>query len=140
MQMVDWVKENRAYYPEVMAQIEEIEETQSKHQREPYDYRCEPVKVTVYSKPFDNNGGFDSRNNTYFSASESTEFSEKWDITIICSGNQSWQTYGESEDDMYSYYDVPEGQTDSIFAFTAYKASNSKLDETDSKKHLRQPA
>lgn len=30
---------------------------------------------------------------------------------------------------MYSYYDVPEGQDDSIFAFTAYKATNQYNDQ-----------
>ncbi|MDY4812695.1 MAG: hypothetical protein SO152_02445, partial [Ruminococcus sp.] len=133
MQMVDWVKENRDYYPDVKADIEEIENTQSLHQREKYDYKCKPVKVTVYSKPFDNNGSFESDNETYFSATETTDFSQKWDITIICSGDEKWQTYGENDDDRYSYYDVPEGQDDSIFAFTAYKATNSKENEPESK-------
>lgn len=90
MQMVEWVKENREYYPDVKAQIEEIENTQSLHQREKYDYRCTPVKVTVYSKPFSTKGGFVSDNATYFSTTESTVFSEKWDVTIICSGDEKW--------------------------------------------------
>lgn len=124
MQMVEWVKENRDYYPDVKADIEEIENTQSLHQREKYDYKCKPVKVTVYSKPFAQKGGFVSDNETYFSATETIDFSQKWDITIICSGDEKWQTYGENDYDMYSYYDVPEGQTDSIFAFTAFKATN----------------
>ncbi|MGN1131393.1 MAG: hypothetical protein ACI4RL_00695, partial [Ruminococcus sp.] len=133
MQMVDWVKENRDYYPDVKNEITEIEETQANNERTSVDYRCDPVKVTVYSKPFDNNGGFESDNETYFSATETTDFSQKWEVTIICSGDYSWQTYGENDDDMYSYYDVPEGQDDSIFAFTAFKATNSKADETSSK-------
>ncbi|MGN0476446.1 MAG: hypothetical protein ACI4HM_03815, partial [Ruminococcus sp.] len=133
MQMVDWVKENRDYYPDVKAQIEEIETKQTDSERTSVDYRCDPVKVTVYSKPFNNNGGFESDNETYFSATETTDFSQKWDVTIICSGDYSWQTYGENDDDMYSYYDVPEGQDDSIFAFTAYKATNSSASVSESK-------
>lgn len=129
MQMVEWVKENREYYPDVKAQIEEIETKQKGSERTPVDYKCTPVKVTVYSKPFDSNGKFISDNATYFSVTESTVFSEKWDVTIICSGDEKWQTYGENDDDMYSYYEVPEGQDDSIFAFTAYKATNQNDDK-----------
>ncbi|MDD6848708.1 MAG: hypothetical protein PUD53_08080, partial [Oscillospiraceae bacterium] len=124
MQMVDWVKENKEYYPDVQDQIAEIEQAQKSNERKTTDYRCKPVKVTVYSKPFAAKGGFVSDNATYFSATESTVFSEKWDVTILCSGNLDWQTYGENDTDMYSYYNVPEGQTDSIFAFTAYKGTN----------------
>lgn len=124
MQMVEWVKDNREYYPDVKAQIEEIEAKQAGSERQAVDYKCTPVKVTVYSKPFAAKGGFVSDNATYFSATESTVFSQKWDVTIICSGDVKWQTYGENDNDMYSYYDVPEGQTDSIFAFTAYKSTD----------------
>lgn len=128
MQMVDWVKNNKDYYPDVKDKIAEIEAAQSNNERKANDYRCEPVRVTVYSKPFAEKGGFVSDNATYFSSTESTVFSERWDITIICSGDSSWQTYGENEEDLYSIYNVPEGQTDSIFAFTAYKGTNEKED------------
>lgn len=141
MQMVDWVQKNKEYFPDAKDKIAVIETTQKNNNIKNCTLSCEPAKVTVYSKPFDNNGGFESDNNTYFSATQTTDFSEKWDITIICSGNGKWETYGGSENDMYSYYDVPEGQEQSIFAFTAYKASNSKEAESDiKKKHLRQPA
>ncbi len=131
MKMVEWVKENKEYYPDVKDQIQEIEDAQKSYERvtNGTNYRCEPVKVTVYSKPFDKSGGFVGNNATYFSATESTVFSQKWDVTILCSGNLEWQKYGENDTDMYSYYDVPEGQTDSIFAFTAYKGTNQYNDQ-----------
>ncbi|MGN1130571.1 MAG: hypothetical protein ACI4Q8_04405, partial [Ruminococcus sp.] len=138
MQMVEWVKKEenlKEYGAEVEAKIKAIETKQSESERQSVDYRCEPVKVTVYSRPFSTNGGFTGGTDTNFSATESTVFSEKWDVTIICSGDYSWQTYGENDDDMYSYYDVPEGQTDSIFAFTAYKATNEKADEATNKQN-----
>ncbi|MGN1138985.1 MAG: hypothetical protein ACI4RM_06020, partial [Ruminococcus sp.] len=131
MKMVEWVKENKEYYPDVKDQIQEIEDAQKSYERvtNGTNYRCEPVKVTVYSKPFSTKGGFESDNATYFSATESTVFSQKWDVTILCSGNLEWQQYGQNDDDRYSYYDVPEGQTDSIFAFTAYKGTNQYNDQ-----------
>lgn len=137
MQMVDWVQKNKEYFPDAKDKIAVIETTQENNNIKNCTLSCEPAKVTVYSKPFSTTkkGGFESDNNTYFSATQTTDFSEKWDITIICSGNGKWETYGESEDDKYSYYDVPEGQEQSIFAFTAYKASNSRKDEFDNKKN-----
>lgn len=137
MQMVDWVQKNKEYFPDAKDKIAKIETAQENNNIKNCTLSCEPAKVTVYSKPFSTTkkGGFESDNNTYFSATQTTDFSEKWDITIICSGNGAWETYGESENDMYSYYDVPEGQEQSIFAFTAYKASNSKKAESDIKKN-----
>ena len=137
MQMVDWVQKNKEYFPDAKDKIAKIETAQENNNIKNCTLSCEPAKVTVYSKPFSTTkkGGFESDNNTYFSATQTTDFSEKWDITIICSGNGKWETYGGSENDMYSYYDVPEGQEQSIFAFTAYKASNSKEAESDIKKN-----
>ncbi len=129
MKMVEWVKENKDYYPDVKDDITKIEKAQKDNELKTSDYRCTPVKVTVYSKKFSTSGGFDSNNTTYFSATESTVFSQRWDVTILCSGNDNWQTYGENDDDRYSYYEVPEGQTDSIFAFTAYKGTNQYNDK-----------
>ncbi|MGN0460720.1 MAG: InlB B-repeat-containing protein [Ruminococcus sp.] len=132
MQMVSWVKLHKDEYPDEKEKIEKIEEIQSLNDIKNNDESCDPAKVTVYSKPFAENGGFVEGTATNFSATESTVFSEKWDVTIICSGNQSWKKYGENEED-YSFYNVPEGQDKSIFAFTAYKASNTK-DPEDSNK------
>ena len=134
MQIVSWVKLHKDEYPDEKEKIEKIENIQKHNDIRDNDESCDPAKVTVYSKPFAKNGGFVEGTSTNFSATESTVFSEKWDVTIICSGNKSWKKYGKNEE-QYSIYNVPEGQDKSIFAFTAYQASNSKASEAESKKN-----
>ena len=116
MAMIDWVKENLEYYPEIASDIEAFEKEKGKKD----NYKCTPIKMTVYSRPFAENGGFRDGLSTNFSPSESTVFTEKWDISLICTGYQEWGTYGANDSERYSEYDVPEGQKKSIFAFTGY--------------------
>lgn len=116
MAMIDWVKENLEYYPEIASDIEAFEKEKGKKD----NYKCTPIKMTVYSRPFAENGGFRDGLSTNFSPSESTVFTEKWDISLICTGYQEWGTYGANDRERYSEYDVPEGQKKSIFAFTGY--------------------
>ena len=121
MAMIEWVKDNRQYYPKIADQIEEFEKEKGKTD----NYKCTPIKMTVYSRPFAENGGFVGGTSTNFSSSESTVFTEKWDISLICTGYQEWGTYGANDSDDYSEYDVPDGQKESIFAFTAYHGTYS---------------
>lgn len=121
MAMIEWVKDNRQYYPKIADQIEEFEKEKGKTD----NYKCTPIKMTVYSRPFAENGGFVGGTSTNFSSSESTVFTEKWDISLICTGYQEWGTYGENDSDDYSEYNVPDGQKESIFAFTAYHGTYS---------------
>ena len=116
MAMIDWVKENLEYYPEIASDIEAFEKEKGKKD----NYKCTPIKMTVYSRPFAEKGGFRDGLSTNFSSSESTVFTEKWDISLICTGYQEWGTYGANDSERYSEYDVPEGQKESIFAFTGY--------------------
>lgn len=116
MAMIDWVKGNLEYYPEIASDIEVFEKEKGKKD----NYKCTPIKMTVYSRPFAANGGFRDGLSTNFSPSESTVFTEKWDISLICTGYQEWGTYGANDSERYSEYDVPEGQKESIFAFTGY--------------------
>ena len=116
MAMIDWVKENLEYYPEIASDIEAFEKEKGNKD----NYKCTPIKMTVYSRPFAEKGGFRDGLSTNFSSSESTVFTEKWDISLICTGYQEWGTYGANDSEKYSEYDVPEGQKDSIFAFTGY--------------------
>ena len=121
MAMIEWVKDNRQYYPKIADQIEKFEKEKGKTD----NYKCTPIKMTVYSRPFAENGGFVGGTSTNFSSSESTVFTEKWDISLICTGYQEWGTYGANDSDDYSEYDVPDGQKESIFAFTAYHGTYS---------------
>lgn len=121
MAMIEWVKDNRQYYPKIADQIEKFENEKGKTD----NYKCTPIKMTVYSRPFAENGGFVGGTSTNFSSSESTVFTEKWDISLICTGYQEWGTYGANDSDDYSEYDVPDGQKESIFAFTAYHGTYS---------------
>lgn len=121
MAMIDWVKENLEYYPEIASDIEAFEKEKGNKD----NYKCTPIKMTVYSRPFAENGGFRDGLSTNFSPSESTVFTEKWDISLICTGYQEWGTYGANDSEGYSEYDVPEGQKESIFAFTGYHGTGS---------------
>ena len=121
MAMIDWVKGNLEYYPEIASDIEAFEKEKGNKD----NYKCTPIKMTVYSRPFAENGGFRDGLSTNFSPSESTVFTEKWDISLICTGYQEWGTYGANDSEGYSEYDVPEGQKESIFAFTGYHGTGS---------------
>ena len=112
MQMTDWVRNHAA---EMQVTIPDTGCTQ---------------KITVYSKPFDKNGGFkNNADNNPFSATPSDVYSEEWNVWIISTSNTDWGNYGtnseEYEDGTLSYscrYAVPLGQEKTIFAFSSYSS------------------
>ena len=92
-------------------------------------------KITVYSKKFTENGGFrnDDIEDSAFSASPSDVYAEKWNVWIIGTGNNAWGNYGTNSSAYaagnlaYSCrYAVPDGQTETVFAFCAYSAAGGK--------------
>ena len=120
MQMVEWIKGHKEDFgTEIADQINNLTEKSNAGVYMSNPVVLDPVKVTVYSRRFADNGKFVDGTDDNFSATESTVFSQKWDVTIICSGNTRWYEYGLNEED-YSFYNVPEGQDESIFAFTGY--------------------
>ena len=89
-------------------------------------------KITVYSKKFAANGGFQNDIGDAFSASPSDVYTEKWNVWIIGTSNTAWGNYGTKSPDYaegklaYSCrYAVPDGQTKTVFAFCSYSAATS---------------
>lgn len=89
-------------------------------------------KITVYSKKFAANGGFQNDIGDAFSASPSDVYTEKWNVWIIGTNNNAWGNYGTNSSDYaagnlaYSCrYAVPDGQTKTVFAFCSYSAATS---------------
>ena len=89
-------------------------------------------KITVYSKKFAENGGFrnDDIEDSAFSASPSDVYTEKWNVWIIGTGRFAWDNYGTNSpayaagNPAYSCrYAVPDGQTETVFAFCSYSAA-----------------
>ena len=88
-------------------------------------------KITVYSKKFAANGGFQNDiGDSAFSASPSDVYTEKWNVWIIGTNNNAWGNYGTNSSDYaagnlaYSCrYAVPDGQTETVFAFCSYSAA-----------------
>lgn len=120
MQMVEWIKDHKENFgTEIANKIYKLTKDSNAGVYMSNPVELDPVKVTVYSRRFKDNGKFVDGTDDNFSATESTVFSQKWDVTIICSGNTRWYEYGLNEED-YSFYNVPEGQDESIFAFTGY--------------------
>lgn len=94
-------------------------------------------RITVYSKKFDENGGFlnNTGNESPFSAAPSNLYTETWSVWIIATGNQSWGSYG-THDPTYDplkgigggigcSYTVPVGQNETTFAFCSYAGATS---------------
>lgn len=94
-------------------------------------------RITVYSKKFDENGGFlnNPGNESPFSTAPSNLYTETWSVWIIATGNQSWGSYG-THSPAYNplqgigggigcSYTVPAGQTETTFAFCSYSSSGS---------------
>lgn len=94
-------------------------------------------RITVYSKKFDENGGFlnNPGNESPFSTAPSNLYTETWSVWIIATGNQSWGSYG-THDPAYDplkgigggigcSYTVPVGQNETTFAFCSYSSSGS---------------
>lgn len=88
-------------------------------------------KITVYSKKFAANGGFQNDiGDSAFSASPSDVYTEKWNVWIIGTSNTAWGNYGTKSSAYaagnlaYSCrYAVPDGQTETVFAFCSYSAA-----------------
>ena len=88
-------------------------------------------KITVYSKKFAANGGFQNDiGDSAFSASPSDVYTEKWNVWIIGTSNNAWGNYGTNSSDYaagklaYSCrYAVPDGQKETVFAFCSYSAA-----------------
>lgn len=119
MQLTDWVHDNQ----------EELKFTIP-------DNGCSQ-RLTVYSKPFGENGTFlgGSGSESPFSTEVSNIYTERWDVWIIATNNQRWVGYG-IKDNAYqgnngvggglSYkcsYLVPDGQTQTTFAFCSYSST-----------------
>ena len=119
MQLTDWVHANQA----------ELKFTIP-------DDGCSQ-RLTVYSKPFGENGTFlgGSGSESPFSTQVSNIYTERWDVWIIATDNQRWVGYG-IKDNAYqgdkgvggglSYecsYLVPDGQTQTTFAFCSYSST-----------------
>ena len=94
-------------------------------------------RITVYSKKFDENGGFlnNPGNESPFSTAPSNLYTETWSVWIIATSYQSWGSYG-THDPTYNplkgigggigcSYTVPAGQTETTFAFCSYSSSGS---------------
>ena len=87
-------------------------------------------KITVYSKKFAKKGGFQNDIGDAFSASPSDVYTEKWNVWIIGTSNNAWGNYGTKSSAYaagnlaYSCrYAVPDGQTETVFAFCSYSAA-----------------
>lgn len=94
-------------------------------------------RITVYSKKFDENGGFlnNPGNESPFSTAPSNLYTETWSVWIIATGNQSWGSYG-THNSAYDplkgigggigcSYTVPVGQNETTFAFCSYAGATS---------------
>ncbi len=112
MQMTDWVRQNAVDIPQTGC-------TQ---------------KITVYSKKFAAKGGFQNDiGDSAFSASPSDVYTEKWNVWIIGTNSDAWDNYGTNSPAYaagklaYSCrYAVPDGQTETVFAFCSYSAAGGK--------------
>lgn len=94
-------------------------------------------RITVYSKKFDENGGFlnNTGNESPFSAAPSNLYTETWSVWIIATGNQSWGSYGTHNRNYNPLkgigggigcsYTVPVGQNETTFAFCSYAGATS---------------
>ena len=94
-------------------------------------------RITVYSKKFDENGGFlnNTGNESPFSTAPSNLYTETWSVWIIATGNQSWGSYGTHNRNYNPLkgigggigcsYTVPARQTETTFAFCSYSSSGS---------------
>lgn len=94
-------------------------------------------RITVYSKKFDENGGFlnNPGSESPFRTAPSNLYTETWSVWIIATGNQSWGSYG-THSPAYNplqgigggigcSYTVPARQTETTFAFCSYSSSGS---------------
>lgn len=94
-------------------------------------------RITVYSKKFDENGGFlnNPGNESPFSTAPSNLYTETWSVWIIATGNRSWGNYGTHNSNYNPLqgigggigcsYTVPVGQNETTFAFCSYAGATS---------------
>lgn len=94
-------------------------------------------RITVYSKQFDENGGFlnNPGSESPFSTAPSNLYTETWSVWIIATGYQSWGSYGTHNRNYNPLkgigggigcsYTVPVGQKETTFAFCSYSSSGS---------------
>lgn len=94
-------------------------------------------RITIYSKKFDENGGFlnNPGSESPFSTAPSNLYTETWSVWIIATGNQSWGSYGTHNlnyDPLKGIgggigcsYTVPVGQNETTFAFCSYAGATS---------------
>lgn len=94
-------------------------------------------RITVYSKKFDENGGFlnNPGNESPFSTAPSNLYTETWSVWIIATDNRSWGSYGTHSptyDPLQGIgggigcsYTVPVGQNETTFAFCSYAGATS---------------
>ena len=94
-------------------------------------------KITVYSKKFAAKGEFQNDIGDAFSASPSDVYTEKWNVWIIGTSNKAWGNYGTNSSAYaagnlaYSCrYAVPDGQTETVFAFCSYSATTYNNNKT----------
>ena len=96
-------------------------------------------EIILYSPKFAAEGAFDTGENANFTTYKTVSNTEKWHIWFIRSNNDRWYDYGTnvtSDTSKLGYnniYEIPEDQTDTTFAFTAYESapsSNGKVDLT----------
>lgn len=95
-------------------------------------------KITVYSKKFAAKGEFQNDiGDSAFSASSSDVYTEKWNVWIIGTNNNAWDNYGTNSPAYaagnlaYSCrYAVPDGQTETVFAFCSYSATTYNNNKT----------
>ena len=119
MQLTDWVQANQAALKFMIP-----------------DNGCSR-RLTVYSKPFGENGTFlgGSGSESPFSTQVSNIYTERWDVWIIATNNQRWVGYG-IKDSAYQgdkgvggglgyecSYQVPDGQEKTTFAFCSYTST-----------------
>lgn len=94
-------------------------------------------RITVYSKKFDENGGFlnNPGSESPFNTAPSNLYTETWSVWIIATGNRSWGSYG-THNSAYDplkgigggigcSYTVPVGQNETTFAFCSYAGATS---------------
>ncbi len=96
-------------------------------------------RITVYSKKFDENGGFlnNTGSESPFSTAPSNLYTETWSVWIIATGNQSWGSYGTHNRNYNPLkgigggigcsYTVPAGQNETTFAFCSYSGRSGGL-------------
>lgn len=118
MKIVDWVKEN-------------ITIPRAGNSGTEFETNGLPTQVTVYSKPFDNNGDFENSTDNNFSFKESYIYSQQWEVWIIKSDNKKWHHYGDDDTletpDIYNIYNIPENSDESVFGFVAYATAQNNL-------------